>query len=327
MKRYIIRNILIARLSVLALSALCFLQAPVRAEETTCNVIFPPVGLAPIQSLSLTFFNPNGTPVHAKAQIHNAGGMQVGLGDGSVRFLQYSVQAGAFYSFKINYSDIHLSGDERTGRKQILASVSLTFSEANNPVVASMEIIDVRDGTSNTILVGEVTPSMIPPIWILTRNTPSSSGGGNDFLNSGFGNDIIMGIPTGHMLLVTLFNPPPSGSEAQREPVSGHVKIFDGSGNLIAQSPEQVVQPGEFGSFKFNQNEISLLGEPGANRAPVRIKPFFKFESKRLSTQPSPDIVMTNLISFEVVDLSTGKTVTLSGQQCLVFYLGGTPGI
>jgi hypothetical protein len=104
------------------------------------------------------------------------------------------------------------------------------------------------------------------------------------------------------------------------------VKIFDGSGNLIAQSPEQVVQPGEFGSFKFNHNEIPLAGEPGANRAPVRIKPFFKFESKRLSTQPSSDIVMTNLISFEVVDLSTGKTVTLSGQQCLVFYLGGAPG-
>src|SRR5262245_38832920 len=326
MKRYIARYILIARLAALALSAACILQAPVLAEETTCNVIFPPVGLAPIQSLSLTFFNPNGTPVRAKAQIHNAGGMQVGLGDGSVRFLQYSVQAGSFYTFKINYYDIRMPGDERMSRKQILASVSLTSSEVNKPVVASMEIIDVRDGTSNTILAGEVIPSRTPSFWILTRNTPSSISGDHDILNSGFGNDIIMGIPTGHMLLVTLFNPPPSGSEAQREPVSGHVKIFDGSGGLIAQSPEHVVQPGEFRSSGFDHNEIPAQVEPGANRAPVRIKPFFKFESKRLSTQPSQDIVMTNLISFEVVDLSTGKTVTLSGQQCLVFYLGGTPG-
>jgi hypothetical protein len=293
MKRYIARHILMAKLAALALSALCFLQAPVRAQETTYNVIFPSVGLAPEQKVSFTFFNPNVTPVRAQLQIHNAGGMQVALGDGSVRFLSYSIQAGAFYSFNINHSDIRLPGEAGTDRKQIYASVSLTFFEAIKPVVASMEIIEVRDGTSNTVFLGEILPSQ-------------DGGSGNDIITTGFGNDILMGIIPGKKARVTLLNPPVSGSEAQREPVSGHVKVFDGSGNLIAQSPELVIPPGEFRSFDLSRNEIPLAGEPGTNRAQVRIKPFFNFESGRLSPV---------LASFEIVDNSTGKTVTLSGFQ------------
>jgi hypothetical protein len=283
MKRYISRYVLIARLAALALSALCLLQAPARAQETTCNVIFPPVGLAPFHSLSLTFFNPNGTPVRAQAQIQNSGGMQVALGDGSVRFLQASIQAGASYSFKLSHHDILLPCYESTCRKQILASVSLTFPEANKPVIASAEIIDVRDGTSNTVFIGEILPSQ-------------AGGSGNDFLNSGFGNDIMMGIPTGHMLLVTLFNPRLPGSDY----VPSRVKLYESNGSLISQSPELVIPRGEFRLFKFDPNQITLSVDPGVNRAHVRIKPFFRFESGRLSPV---------LASFEIVDISTGRTV------------------
>jgi hypothetical protein len=130
MKRCIVRQVLMAKLAALALGALCLLQAPVRAQETSYNVIFPSVGLAPDQGVGFTFFNPNGSPVRAQLQIYNSGGMQVGLGDGSVRFLSYSIQAGAFYTFIINHSDIRLQGEAGTDRKQIYASASLTFSEA-----------------------------------------------------------------------------------------------------------------------------------------------------------------------------------------------------
>jgi hypothetical protein len=297
MKRHIARHVLIANLAALALSALGFLQAPVRAQGMTGYiVIFPSVGLAPGQSLRFTLFNPNGEPVRAQAQIHHSGGMLVGLADGSVR-------AGAFHFFEFKRSDISLTGEYGTGRIQLRPSVRLTFSEAINPVVASMETVEVRDGTSNTVFVGEIIPSQV-------------GGGGNDTLTSGFGNDIIVGIVPGQTLRVTLFNPPSSESEAQSEPVGAHVKVFDGSGNPIAQSPELAIPPGEFRYFNFNRYALSLPGEPGTNRAQARIKPFFRFESERLSPV---------LASFEIVDNSTGKTVLLTGQQCLVFYLGGTP--
>jgi len=286
MKLYIARHILTAKLAALALSALCFLQAPVRAQEMTgYTVIFPSVGLAPGQILRLTLFNPNGTPVRAQAYAHS-GGANILLGDGSVRF----ITEGGFQSFDFRRSDILLAGEVGTGRIQLRGSVRLTFSEATNPFVASMEIIEVKDGTSNTVFVGEALP-------------PQAGGSGNDVLVSGFGNDILMGIVPGQTLRVTLFNPPSSGSaagsETQGEPISGHVKVFDGSGNLIAQSPEQVITPGEFRSFDFNRDALPLRGDPGTNRAQARIKPFFKFESERLSPV---------LASFEIVDVSTGRT-------------------
>jgi prepilin-type processing-associated H-X9-DG protein len=292
MKRYIVRNILMAKLAALALSAFCFLQAPVRAQEMTgYTVMFPSVGLAYGQFLRLTLFNPNGTPVRAQAYAHSGGG-NILLGDGSVRFIDVSV----FQSFDFRRSDISLAGEAGTGRVQLRPSVRLTFSEAIHSVVVSMEIIEVRDGTSSTVFVGETL-------------SPQAGGSGYDILASGFGNDIMMGIVPGQTLRVTLFNPPSSESGAQSEPVGGHVKVFDGSGNLIAQSPEQVIPPGEFRSFDFNRFALSLPGEPGTNRANVRIKPFYNFTSER----PSPV-----LASFEIVDAGTGRTA--KGAVAAVLY-------
>jgi hypothetical protein len=207
-----------------------------------------------------------------------------------------SVRAGAFDSFVVAYSAIPGQGDERTGRKQILSSVSLTFSgsEAIKPVLASMEIIDVRDGTSSTLLVGERPPSR-------------TGGDGNDTIISGFGNDIMMGFIPGQALLATIYYPVTSETGAS---VGGHVRVFSGDGGLLLQSPEHVIRPGEFLSIKIDRNEIPLSGDPVTNRANLRIKPLFKFESER----PSPV-----LVSFEIVDNSTGKTLIVTGHQCLVF--------
>jgi hypothetical protein len=296
MKRYILRNVLIAKLAALALSAICFLHVPVHAQEITgYTAMLPSVGLAPGQSLRLTLFNPNGAPARIQAQIQYdfgfTGGIYVASG-----FITNNRDE--FHSFDLRRSDIPLAGEAGTGRIQLNPSVKLSFSGAITAIVASMELIEIKDGTSNTIFVAEMIPS--------------TSGSGE-----GATRDILMGIVPGQTLRVTLFNPPNSESQTQGEPVSGHVKVFDGAGNLIAQSPEQVIQPGKFRSFDFNRNTLPIRGETGSNRAQIRIKPFFAFESERLSRV---------LASFEVIDNNTGKTVAMAGQQCIVFYLAGIPG-
>lgn len=298
MKRYSARHVLTAKMAALMLLTLCIPQAQIRAQGmTSYSVIFPSVGLVPGQSLRLTLFNPNGTPVRAQAQYHHSGGILVGLGDGSVRF----VSPGVSHSFDINRYDIPLPGDERTGRIQMLPSLSLTFSEAILPVVVSMETISISDGTSNTVFFSEVFPSA------------PNSGGGKDILIGGFGSDYLMGIVPGQTLRVTLFNPPASETDTAHQPVNAHVKVFDGRGNQIAQSAELAIPSGESRSFDFDRAALRLAGEPGTNRAQVRIKPFFDFKAERL------------VRSVELVDNSTGKTVVLAGQECLVFFLGGTP--
>jgi hypothetical protein len=292
-------------ISALAL-ALCFLQPPIHAKQTTEHIVmFPSIGLAPGQKLRLTLFCPDGVPVRAQAQVHTSGGIQVGMGDGSVRL----VRGGTFHSFDLNRSDILINGEDGTGRVQLRASCYIRVAQPWKKIdglAVSMETIEITDGTSNTIFVGEVVP------------TPGD-GGGRDLLIGGDGRDVLMGIAPGQTLRVTIFNPPSfetaAGSEPQRQSANGHIKIFDRSGGMIVQSDQAVIDPGAFHSFDFSRD--AFPESSSASRQQVRISPFFEFQSRRL-----PPLIA----SFEIVDNNTGRTEVLSGSQCLVFYLGGEPG-
>ncbi len=307
MRLYVARNMRVARLAGLALGALCIMQTPVRAQGMAGYVvILPSVGLAPDQSLRLTLFNRDGAPVRAQARIHHSGGILVGLGDGSVR-------AGAFHSFVFKRSDIALPGESSTGRLQLSASLHVALGGPRKKIdklSVSMETISITDGRSNTVFVWEKLPS------------PISGGGGNDIINSGFGNDVTTGIVPGQTLRVTLSHPPSSGSKAKGNPVIGRVKFFDGSGNLIGQSDESVIPPGEFRSFDLDRDALSLPGEMGTGRLQTRgswslISPDASPRQAR-----APGRVAA---SFELIDNVTGRTEVLSGPECLVFFLGGIP--
>lgn len=302
MKCFIVRQILIVKLAGLALGALCLLQTQVYAQEINRYIVmFPSVGLAKGQRLRLTLFNPNGAPVRAQAWSHHSGGMQIGLGDGSVRF----VQPGISQSFDVDRGDIPLTGEEGTGRLQLRASfdVGIAAPATIDKLAVSMETISILDGTSNTVFFAEVIPS--------------APGSGKDVLVGGESRDVLMGIVPGQTLRVTLFNPPSFESTTQQNPANGHIKVFDKRGALLAQSDEAVIPSDEFRSFDFNRDAIASPGERGTNRQQVRAKPFYEFTSKRLSRV---------LASFEIVDNRTGETRVLLGEQCLVFYLGGTAG-
>lgn len=198
MKRYIARRTLITRLAELLLFTLCFAQS-VRAQYSGTYVLYqdlviPPVGLAPGQSLRFTLFNPDGAPVRAQVKLHHTGGMLVALGDASVR-------SGAFHSFDFKHSDIPLPGEAGTGRIQIQGSVRLTFSEAITPIAISMEII--TDGTSNTFLAME--------------KPPSPGGSEYDVATGNRKKGILMGIVPGQTLRVTLFNPLSPGGRGAKQ--------------------------------------------------------------------------------------------------------------
>jgi hypothetical protein len=100
------------------------------------------------------------------------------------------------------------------------------------------------------------------------------------------------------------------------------VKFFDESGNLIAQSDESVIPPGESRSFDLNRDALSLPGETGTGRLQTRGSWSLMVRGASAHRANSSRRVAA---SFELVDNLTGKTEVLAGQECLVFFLGGLP--
>src|SRR5262245_22232527 len=122
------RSTSIPWMALLALLIIGVAHLPAKAGQSGTHVLYqdiliPAIGLAPGQSLRLTLFSPEGSPVRAQARVHHTGGILVGLADGSVR-------AGTFRSFDFHYRDIPVAGEAGTGRIQLRASVRLTFAEA-----------------------------------------------------------------------------------------------------------------------------------------------------------------------------------------------------
>jgi hypothetical protein len=132
----------------------------------------------------------------------------------------------------------------------------------------------------------------------------------------------MMGLVPGQTLRLTLSNPPSFGSKAERDSVIGRVKFFDESGNLIAQSDESLIPPGESRSFELNRDALSLPGETGTGRLQTRGSFSLIVRSASALRANSSRRVAA---SFELVDNLTGKTEVPSGQECLVFFLGGLP--
>jgi hypothetical protein len=103
------------------------------------------------------------------------------------------------------------------------------------------------------------------------------------------------------------------------------VWIFDARGRVIAQSVQAQIPRNEFRNFDFSRSALALPGEPGTGRLQVRARLVMQVAEPYHFTD-DPKAIGSLVPSLEVIDDSTGKTVALSGQECLVFYLGGAPG-
>jgi prepilin-type processing-associated H-X9-DG protein len=306
MKRHLTARVFMAGVAVLALAAVCLLPSEGHAQAALERIVtFPSVGIVRGQSVRFTLFNPNGTPVRAQVRVRHSNGVIVALGDGSVR-------AGTFQSFDFKHGDIPLPGEAGSDRLQLEASVHISTRERWRSIrglTVSMETLSIRDGTSNTVLVSEVLPSAL------------RDGGRQRILAGGIAGHTLIGIAPGQTLRVTLSNPLSSAerrdTDAHTGAISGHVRLLDASGAVIAESEKVDLAPDTFRSFDFPREALAFPGEPGTDRLQLRIQPSLE------STSPRP---RRALASIEVIDGSTGATVVLEGQQCLVFFLGGGAG-
>jgi len=108
----------------------------------------------------------------------------------------------------------------------------------------------------------------------------------------------LVGLATGEMLRFTAFNPDKRESGRPNEPISMQLKLFDAHGDVIAESAQIEIPPGEFRSVDFNQDQLAGANLPG-ERNQVRTRALWgvRFGSRFLVTT-----------SLEIVQRSTGSS-------------------
>ena len=112
------------------------------------------------------------------------------------------------------------------------------------------------------------------------------------------GETALVGLASGDMLRFTAFNPSKTESGGPNEPISLQLKLYDARGDVIAESRQIEIPPGEFRSVDFNNDQLPAVSEPGA-RNQVRTRPLWGVRLR------STSLVTTSL---EIVDSSTGSS-------------------
>jgi len=112
------------------------------------------------------------------------------------------------------------------------------------------------------------------------------------------GQTALLGLGRGDMMRYTAFNPVTTKSGSPNEPISLRLRVFDAQGNVIAESPEVRIPPGEFRSVDFNHDELPIAGEPGTTRKQIRTQALWGLRHRNTIHVPT---------SLEIVDSTTGS--------------------
>jgi hypothetical protein len=338
------RRALITRLTALVLLALCLTQLPAGAQgaqaqtqqtrQVTIIQDMAPVGLTFGQTLRYTWANLSDPDPQKREFEPSSIRVRLLAADGSVIAQKEAaaVPVGQSQSFDFNRDQINVpDGSPGTGRLQarLEATVSgpmWSWIVRINPGVietfdVAVEVINNSSGRTTVIKGGGAN-------GIILNDSP-----GKEFVNPksyqiiSAGNDGIYGIIPGQSLLVHALNITDPQSREQAEPVNVQVKAYDKAGNVIAESDAVQIPPRQFRTIRFKYGDLLTASEPDTGRKQVRtlVDRTHLSAATQPILPPGKDLVISNLVSFEIVDDNTGGTVVLTGHQCLVFFLGGMP--
>jgi hypothetical protein len=326
----------IAQLTVLALIAVCLLQPPACAHPAGINTVAaqdPHIdlyknvwinqGLARGQKLRYTWANLNDPdplkcefePLRIRVKLLAADGSVIAQAEAA------AVGAGQFQSFDFNRDLISLPGEAGTGRLQARLEVTVSGIHRITDITLKRGVIGTFEDTVEVIdtLTGGTTVGFSGGMNKLILDDSL----GNEYLAPktfqiiSAGKDYLIGIVPGQTLLVSVLNPlapPPPGADGRKYKMLFAPLILNADGQVIAQSDEVALDPGEFHSFDFKRADLPLAGAPGADRAQVRVeirRRFFPGIPSRIS-QGELDGAPA---AVEIFNDSTGKTTTLISQK------------
>lgn len=158
--------------------------------------------------------------------------------------------------------------------------------------------MNIRNTTIKTVALAMVVTAMA--VIGLSWTTGRTAAAQNNLKQLGLAIHPV-GIVPGQTLRLSVFNPP--ASPQQTTGINGHVKVFDGQGNLLAQSAEVVIAPGQFHSFDFPREALAAVGEPGTGRLQVHgsVQVAFADGSVRSLRANIP-------VALEILDTRSGAT-------------------
>lgn len=279
-------------LSILVVT--CLIQTHVQAQEKNQYFLFaPPLSIGPGQSTRFTLFVPEGIPIRAQPKLF----------DEHNRMILESPVASIPASLPFTWTFTHSQVAEVTrtpGVNNFRLFVSSDSSQKIRAFVISIQTINqstggITDGTSNTIFVGERSPSTS------TDQTPGT-------LTQNYMASVVPGQP----LMLSTLNPVQPG-KVFGEPITFTVTITLG-GSPIATIPAITIPANEFRTLTFDTT--SWTPDPLTGRANVRVNTVVSASSGR---EP------LSIKRLFVVDPSSLNTMWEAGDQCLVFFLGGIP--
>ena len=127
-----------------------------------------------------------------------------------------------------------------------------------------------------------------------------------------------IGFVDGQTLRFSAFNPNPP--ERVSEPVRARVRLYDAAGNVLAQSEEVDLPPGQFRTFDFNRAGLRAAGEPNTGRLQVRAEIIYGFvlTSTLIPSDQFP-------AAMELIDNSTGRTILVGYQTGSVGWVKISP--